>query len=381
MRPVPRIGLVAAAALIAGCGVGYDLPTETPQRSIPSDGSYQMLATWSGMTDVADILLTQGTGSQLVILFNHGGTDSTSRGEVRGYPLTRPDPLPSVTFGGLFRLYNPVALCSGGDGVTVPSNNRIYVLDQGDTTLAHMQLSPTDTVRRVTRLEFYWRVREYRLLGGDTLTSFTDLRLAFVRGIAADAEGRVYVSGVATVNVPSQIDPNVTERVFQDRIYRYERGSQNDPMMPGANWHRDPNWQVEQGSGVGTLQDQRGIFWSGAGNGSLLAADYGKNWAQRLSTVQSSSGDLYLDGGQTGTPFNGPQDVSGDLQGFIYVADTGNQRVLRYSAEGAFVQRVDVEPNAFGSPLLSPVALAADDSLVYVADRGQGQVIRYKRRP
>jgi len=41
---------------------------------------------------------------------------------------------------------------------------------------------------------------------------------------------------------------------------------------------------------------------------------------------------------------------------------------------------VDVEPNSDGLPLADPVGLAVDDSLVYVGDRGRGQIIRYKRR-
>jgi DNA-binding beta-propeller fold protein YncE len=234
---------------------------------------------------------------------------------------------------------------------------------------------------RVTRLDFHWRVREYRLLAGDTLSTFTDTTMALVKGIAADAEGRVYVAGLAVVRVPSQADPNLRERTFQYRVYRYVRGLPSDPNMPGARWHRDPTWQVEEGSGVGSLEDPRGLFWSAAGSGALLAADYGKNWAQKLSTVQSSTGEFSIDGGQTGLTLSAPEDVGGDLQGFVYVADTGNRRVLRYDSGGIFIQRVDVEPNASGLPLQLPVAVAADDSLVYVADRAAAEVVRYKRRP
>jgi len=45
------------------------------------------------------------------------------------------------------------------------------------------------------------------------------------------------------------------------------------------------------------------------------------------------------------------------------------------------VQRVDVDKNSDDLPLLDPVGVAVDDSLAYVADRGRGQIIRYKRRP
>jgi hypothetical protein len=55
--------------------------------------------------------------------------------------------------------------------------------------------------------------------------------------------------------------------------------------------------------------------------------------------------------------------------------------VLRYSPLASYVQRVDVEKDASGRELVDPIAVAADDSLVYVADPATAQVIRYKRRP
>lgn len=387
MRPSWRAAIAALGlAGLVGCGTEFELPTERlVGRSIPSDGSYQMLATWTGMHGVADILLTQGLGSQLFILFNNGGTDSSTRGDVRAYALTRPEPLTSFRFRALF---NPVAVCSGGDGVQVPSNNRIFVLDRGDTCLARMNLRTSlcaDTTGRfngrVTRLDFYWRVREYRLLAGDTLSTFTDTTMAFVSGIAADEAGRVYVAGTAIVGVPSQTIPGAFERGFQFRVYRYIRGGPADRNMPGASWHRDPDWQVEEGSGIGSLQDPRGIFWGPAGGGALYAADFGKNWVQKINDVFASTGDYSLDGGQSGTTFLGPVDVCADLSGFVFVADTGNRRVLRYGSDAQYVQRVDVEPDASGLPLQNPIAVAADDSLVYVADPAAAQVIRYKRRP
>ena len=41
----------------------------------------------------------------------------------------------------------------------------------------------------------------------------------------------------------------------------------------------------------------------------------------------------------------------------------------------------EAERDAFGRSLLSPVTVAADDSLVFVGDAGLAEVLRYKRRP
>jgi hypothetical protein len=61
--------------------------------------------------------------------------------------------------------------------------------------------------------------------------------------------------------------------------------------------------------------------------------------------------------------------------------DAGNQRVVRFDGDGGYVQTVNVENDAFGRTLVSPVTVAADDSLVFVGDPALGEVIRYKRRP
>lgn len=390
-RIVLALGALATLALaLGGCGSSFKLPTEVRAgRHTAGSQTYQMLDTWKAMNGVNDILLTQGRGSQLFILFNHddGVTHTAApRGAVTAYPLlggldkntSIPTPITSITFPTLF---NPIALCSGG--------GRVFVLDGGDTCLARANPLPgaacDDTVggwgRQITNLSLYWRVREYGLLGGDTLSTFSDTTLAFVRGIAADAQGRVYVSGIAIILVLDPNDPfqHIKTRLFQSRIYRYLRGG-GDSNMPGAAWHRDPSWMVEEGSGVGTVMDAHGLFWSGAGGDALYAADWGKNWIQKLSDTQTSTGFYQLDGGQTGRTFNGPFDVTVDLQGYVYLADTGNQRVLRYDPFGTYIQTVNIERDADGDTLWLPVTVAANDSIVYVGDHQTGKVIHYKRR-
>lgn len=370
------IALVAGATLLAGCGTQFPLPTETSQgRLVPSDHSYQMVATWTGMDGIADILLTQGAGTQLFMLFQRPGAGTASRGAVYGFALKArppvPAPLPGIEFRGLF---NPHALCAGAGSV--------FVLDQGDTALARDQAAGL-----VSDLGLYWRVRQFGLLGGDTTSTFTDTTFATVQGIAADDQGRVYVAGSAIVLVPDPQDDHIRTRQFLYRIFRYlpvtPGSAPADPYMPGTDrWVRDVNYKVEEGSGVGTVTDPRGLYWvtgSATGGSALLAADYGKDWAQKLSDVMSSTAYFQIDAGRD-TVLDRPEDVTADFNGFIYVADTGNGRVLRYDPFGAYVQKVNVELDSDQAPLVNPVAVAADDSLVYVADRAAGKVIRYERR-
>jgi hypothetical protein len=60
--------------------------------------------------------------------------------------------------------------------------------------------------------------------------------------------------------------------------------------------------------------------------------------------------------------------------------DAGNSRVLRYDPDGRFVQRVDWNIGEVLLPLTDPVAVAADNRQVYVANRGAAEVLRYRRR-
>jgi hypothetical protein len=387
-RRIAAVALLAAAVVLPlGCGGKYQLPTEVIKPPIPLDKSYQMLQTWSKLPNLQDVLLVQGL---VITLYNWGGSGHGERGKVVVYPLARPTELTGVSFPTLF---NPVGLGVGGDGKGHPANT-LFVLDQGDSCLARANPitgmcddTTGDWNLRVRDFTAIWRVREYGLYGGDTISTFTDTTMAWVRSVSGDADGNVYVSGLAIVLLEDQQDPRIRTRMLQSRIYRYIRGPRypgvNPPdwRMPGANWHRDTSWVVEEGSGLGTVQDAHGIEWGPYAGGSLMVSDYGKNWIQKLNVTQANTGIFQI--GESGDPvssFFQPADVATDAAGFIYICDNGNRRIVRHDPGGAYVQRVDIEPDADGQPLLEPIAVTANDSLVYVADHGRNEIIRYKRR-
>ncbi len=393
------IALLVAVLVVVGVGCGgkFELPTEkriaTP---VPTDQSYAMLATWKGLDGVSDVIMTRGSGSQLFMLFNHGGSGGPAvpRGEVKLFPFTTPNPIGSPFFDAPRTLFDPVALAS--------AQSKLFVLDEGDSCMAKFDpvrnTCEADSVRvsdggsgRQSMIYDYtatWRVREYPLSGGDTISTFTDTTFAWVSGIAADDNGYVYVSGTAVVLDTLATDPRIRTRKFISRIYRYARGPKypgvvpNDLYMPGANWHRDTTWVVLDGSGASSVHDPRGMRWTPVNGGELLVADRGNNKVKLIGTYAPNVGYPAMDGSETptGTSFNEPTNVAIDGSGYLYIVDRGNRRVLRYTNSSAYVQEVNVEDNSDGLPLLDPVALGVDDSLAYVADYGRSQVIRYKRR-
>ena len=378
MRIRPRSFLIAAVTvLLAGCGSKFDLPTESRiNRGFPSDGSYQRVQTWNDMDGISDILLTQGGGTQLFLVFK-----ASSRGPARvvEYPLTNDQPLPYQ----ITDVINPLAAAWG------PAN-KLFVLDQGDTATARDTISMDDPLgivydaacgplrgfhRPITKLDRYWRVREYDI-NADTVSTFTDTTFAFVNGLAVDNQSRVYVSGVIMHCFVDPFDARLRTLDYEFRVYRYVRGG-SDPTMPGANWSRDRTWELSQGTGIGSTIDPGQMYWDSYGGSALFFADRGNNEVQKFGEAGASS--FKIDEGDSSLLVV-PNDVALDRSGYIYLVDGGNERVLRHDPNGEYVQRVDFDLAIPAPPLVRPAAVAADDSLVYVADPGANQVIRYKRR-
>jgi len=394
MRAVVAVLALAAAILAIACGGRFMQPTEVRSKVIvPTDKTYAMIATWRNLNHIKDIMITRGTGSQLFMLFNDpslNGPPSVPRGNVLLFPFTQPVPIGPPFFDPPRGLFNPVAFGS--------AQSLLFILDEGDSCMAKTDpqrgTCQPDTTRNGRRSQIYdytatWRVREFPITGGDTISTFTDTSFAYVYGVAADGYGNVYVSGIAVVLDTLSTDQRIRTRKYTSRIYRYARGPRypgvvpNDVLMPGANWHRDSTWVVLDGTGTSSVNDPRGLQWTPTSGGALLVADHANNKAKLIGTTAGVVGLVKMDGSETptGTNFNGPEDVAVDAGGDLYIVDRLNQRVLRYDGAGNYVVTVNTELNADSQPLLDPVAVGVNDSMAYVGDVGRGQVIRYKRRP
>jgi hypothetical protein len=394
---------IAFGGLAAGCGTKFTIPTEIRGKATtPGQSTYQLVGSFqNGMQNIQDVLLTPG--GELFLVFQDR---ALGRGTVLQYPLSADRPL-STNFPGLL---NPTAICSGA--------NRVFILDQGDSSSARSDLSsfypgtkedscgylaevnadvdrtPVPTFgwkRPITNLGLYWHVNEY-LLDGTLVTSFTDTNFVWVSGVAADAEGRVYVAGVIVYCRIDPYSPLVRTLEYRYRIRRYEHGSGDrfvvtdvgpDPLHPLQAWRRDPTYVLLDGTGIGSAKDPRGMQWAASQGEALYFADRGNNQAQRYGDPAGSTRSFKLDLGGSGSDnrlLNAPVDVAVDSAGFLYVVDAGNQRVLRYDSEGGFVQRVDWNlGKPQDNPLILPVAVAADNRQVFVADRGAGRVWHYWR--
>ncbi len=83
------------------------------------------------------------------------------------------------------------------------------------------------------------------------------------------------------------------------------------------------------------LSTPQDLFVSPAGE--LFVADTGNNRILRLSTTGEL---LQIYKNEAQKPFNGPKGVFVDKDGYVYVADTNNKRIVKLTAEGAFVKEI-----------------------------------------
>ncbi len=76
--------------------------------------------------------------------------------------------------------------------------------------------------------------------------------------------------------------------------------------------------------------------------------------------------------------FMAPQDVAVDADGYIYVADTGNHRIQKFSPYGG-LKIAFGDSGSAGEQFIFPEGIAVDENLIlYIADTGNDRVERYQ---
>jgi sugar lactone lactonase YvrE len=188
-----------------------------------------------------------------------------------------------------------------------------------------------------------------------------DGQLSDPRGIAVDAQGNLYVADTGNQRI----------EVFDAQgVPKFAVGS--------------------LGSGAGQFNEPRGLAVDAQGN--IYVAD---TWNARVVKLDSTGkflkswgtgndigngrSAMMTDGSEAGNNaaplgFYGPRGVAVDAQGTIYVADTGNKRVVATDSEGTYLYQwghAGNEPGAFNEPI--GIAVDAQGDL-YVADTWNGRV-------
>ncbi len=201
--------------------------------------------------------------------------------------------------------------------------------------------------------------------GGPALNA----QLQFPDGIAFDPAGNLYFT---------ERDANVIRRISSAGIITTFAGTGT------AGYAGDGGAAI-----AAQFNGPTGLTFDRAGN--LFVADTGNNMVRRIApdgTVAKVAGSGYAGYGGDGAPaisagLNEPEGVAVDASGYLYIADTFNNRVRRVAADGSIATFVangypgfsgDGGPAA-GATLFFPTDVAVDAAgSLYIADLGDSRI-------
>jgi sugar lactone lactonase YvrE len=133
------------------------------------------------------------------------------------------------------------------------------------------------------------------------------------------------------------------------------------------------------GTNAGQFQSPRGIAL--APDGSLYVADSGNNRIQHIGAdgkvlqIWGSFADISK-GAAPGGTFNEPWGVAVAPDGSVYVADTWNYRIQKFTADGKFVMMWGTGPAQGNAQFYGPRGLVVDSlGHVFVADTGNKRIV------
>lgn len=126
------------------------------------------------------------------------------------------------------------------------------------------------------------------------------------------------------------------------------------------------------GSGTGPAQfdHPRGLAIAQRIEPILFIADRDNNRIQTLKRDGTFVAEIKTADGQA---LDHPEDVAVDSRGNVYIADTGNGRILQFNTSDAFVRTITISDHGLNFTAPSGVSVDTDDKLL-VTDRAQNHV-------
>lgn len=334
-----RIALLAALAAVLACGQEFRLPPAPPPEPVPDAGRYHYEKSWT-LPEPQDVAIS---GSYLYVIVRNDGADpdTSVKTRVEVYLTRRPDPTPPPPAAGNFRpfegLTHPVRLC-----VARRESTWVFVADAGDSTIKRFHF--TGGAPRAT-----FQHRRTVIAEGGTGLVDTLVWKGF-DGLAADEALNVYLADAR-----------------RDTVACYDDAGRFLRAVSTA------------GSGDGYCISAHGMEWNGQ---ELLVSDTGQGRVVLLNGSQSEVATRPPVGARLDQPsLRLPLDTAGDRNGqFVYVADTGNDRLLKYRLNGEFVDSVysarAVDPR-LGTPILEPRFLAVEEPLVFLSDPAHNRLVAF----
>src|SRR5919109_2007167 len=184
-----------------------------------------------------------------------------------------------------------------------------------------------------------------------------DSRFNAPEGIALDQQGNVYV--VDTDN---------------ERIQKF---SANGSFIGELGRHGVQNGTFKNPEGI-ALDQQSNIYVVDTGNNRI--EKFSSNFSGNFS-ANSPNGTYLAEWGKHGVEpdsrFNAPEGIAVDRRGNVYVVDTGNNRIQKFSANGSFIGKfgsLGTNDASFDAP--EGIALDQQGN-VYVVDTGNNRIQKF----
>lgn len=185
--------------------------------------------------------------------------------------------------------------------------------------------------------------------------------------LGGTSRAKLYVAAFQRINTNQQFS--------MPRILVYAYNFANTNILPGNGLPlQSPTWTDPYGLALDASQNH------------LFVTDSANNFVQKLNVTGwpiPVAANIMTTFGNTGaTPLNGPRGVWVDANGAVYVADTGNNRVVVFveSSPGSnsysMVNSIGTYGNGPGQ-FISPTGLVVVNNILYVGDTGNHRIMGY----
>ena len=161
--------------------------------------------------------------------------------------------------------------------------------------------------------------------------------------------------------------PNKNIRELQDRVAAF-------PATPGLkSIATGPPTMFEGGKGRGKGQFDSPTAMAVDGNGTVFIADTGNGRIEKFSRTGAFLSTVKIAGSDRGQSSE-PSGIAVDHVGYIYVADVSNQCIEKLAPDGAFIAEWKGADLGFYGP--RRIAIGPDDS-IYVVDQGRTRIVKF----
>lgn len=135
----------------------------------------------------------------------------------------------------------------------------------------------------------------------------------------------------------------------------------------------DPNGVVRERLRGGAAGFDRPFGIAALPDGTLYVSEFN---GDRMAKIVGSRVTLFGEKGREPGELVGPQFTACDLDGYVYVSDYGNARVVKFDAEGNYVLSFGQKTEGFPG-FASPTGIAVGEGFVYVADAQRRTIYRF----